>query len=147
MSRVKIESPESFHYKTEIQIGVNHLNYGNHLSNEQILVFAHEARLRCFVDMGVTEFDFWGPGLIQVDAEIVYQSEGHYRDLISVYLAFADFSRVGFKVNYRMFNETSKQNLAQANIGIVCFDYAQKKVKEVPSPFLEYINSLPKVTL
>jgi len=147
MPRVKINQPASFFYKTSIEIGVGHLNYGNHLSNEHILSFAHEARLRFFTELGATEFDFWGTGLIQSDAEIVYKSEGHYQDVIDVYIDIAELSRVGFRVNYLMSNRTTGKDLAIAAVGIVCFNYAQKKVQDLPIPFKEYLDSIEKIIL
>jgi 4-hydroxybenzoyl-CoA thioesterase len=135
MSRIKIDLPASYCYKTEFRIGVIQLNYGNHLSNEQVLVFAHEARLRYYKSLGQNEMDFFGTGVIQSDAAVVYKSEAFYDDIITVELAIEDISRVAFDVIYKMYNETQQKDMAYAKVGVVCFDYEKKKAQDVPEPF------------
>jgi len=142
MARIQLNRPDKFHYITQIRINVSMLNYGDHLSNEQILSMAHEARLRFFHSLGASEFDFWGPGLIQTDAAVVYRSEGHYADEIAVGLYITELSRAGFDVQYAMRNVTTDKDLAIAKTGIVCFDYDEKKVRELPEPFINLISKI-----
>jgi len=140
MARLKLTQPDKFHFITQIRINVSMLNYGNHLSNEQILSMAHEARLRFFHSLGASEFDFWGPGLIQTDAAVVYRSEGHYADEIAIGLFITDLSRAGFDVQYSMRNISTEKDLAIVKTGIVCFDYDEKKVRDLPEPFVKIIR-------
>ncbi len=46
MSRIKIEMPEKFIYKTEIPVRITDINYGGHLGNDSLLSIIHEARVR-----------------------------------------------------------------------------------------------------
>ena len=42
MARMKLEMPKKWAFKTEIDVRVGDLNYGNHLANQQFLAFAQE---------------------------------------------------------------------------------------------------------
>lgn len=144
MARIKIDIPEEFHFACSLELRLSQMNYGKHLSNEQILVMAHDTRERFFRSLGHSEMNLWGVGLIQADAAVVYKSEGMYLDEVEVLLAIEDVSRVGFDVVYLFRNVTQQCELARAKVGMVCFDYQIKKVQAVPAPFLEAINRLPK---
>lgn len=142
MSRIKIPEPEHIHFETKIQLRIEDMNYGNHLANEKVLAMAHEARLRFFNSMGANEFDFFGVGLIQADAGITYKSEGFYGDTILIQIGIQNLSRMGFDVNYRMYNESTQRELATLKTGVVCFDYTAKKPLSLPQEFIDALEKL-----
>ena len=45
MKRIKVEIPEKFSFETAIKVRVRDMNYGNHISNDSFLTFAHDARI------------------------------------------------------------------------------------------------------
>lgn len=132
MTRIKIDLPETFSFETIIQLQVGDMNYGNHMGNDVVLRLAHESRVRLLRSHGWTEMDFSGVGLIMADSVIQYKSEGFYGDNIRIHVQVCNFSRVGFDMYFRMFNETTKKDLAHVKTGMVCFDYNARKIKEVP---------------
>ena len=76
MPRIKIEIPERFIYKTEIPIRITDINYGGHLGNDSLLSIIHEARVRFLKNLGYSEANVEGSGIIMIDSAIQYKSEG-----------------------------------------------------------------------
>lgn len=139
MARIKIDLPKEFNFSTEMEVTIDSINYGGHLSNDKILAMAHEARLRYLKHIGATELDFFGVSLIMGDTAIVYKSEGFHLDKIKIEVTAGDISRVGFDLFYKFHNLTSGKELAHVKTGMVCFDYKERKVKEMPERFKQVI--------
>lgn len=135
MSRVRITEPKEYLFSVNIEVRVTDLNYGNHLANEKVLVFAQEARVQFLRSHGKSEVDFWGTSLIQGDAAISYQNEGFLANRIRVDVGIDNVSNSSFDFVYRMYNETTDKPLAMVKTRMVCFDYDVRKVTPVPQGF------------
>ena len=142
MSRVKIAIPEKFIYKTEIQIRISDINYGGHLGNDSVLSLVHEARLRFLKNLGYSESNVEGAGIIMIDAAVQYKSEGFYGDKLIVEVAVNDFSAIGCDIVYRLTNKKSNKEIAVAKTGIVFFDYEKRKTVPFPSAFKKKIEEI-----
>ncbi len=142
MSRVQIEMPKEFVFTTTLMIRIDDINYGGHLSNDKVLALAHESRLRLLQNLGYSELDLAGVSLIMADAAVVFRSEGFQGNHIQVEMAIENFSKMGFEVYYKMTNISTKKVLAQIKTGIVCYNYKEKKIKEVPKEFIEKVKAL-----
>ena len=132
MARIKLALPQTFSFSTKIPIRITDLNYGAHVGNDTILSLLHEARMQYLKAVGYTEFDFEGVGLIMADVAIKFKSEVFYGDIIEAFVTAGEFSKVGFDLYYRLLNNKSGKVAANAKTGMVCFDYATKKVVSVP---------------
>lgn len=137
MARMKIEMPTDWDFTYHIKIRVTDLNYGNHLANQHFLTYAQEARLKYFQSFGFSEKNFGGKGLIQADAAMVYQGEGHLDDEVEIKLTAIQSSGAGFDVFYQFFNLTKQKPMAQVRTAIVCFDYDLKKPIAIPLEVIE----------
>jgi acyl-CoA thioesterase FadM len=137
MARMKIDMPSDWAFKHHIKIRVTDLNYGNHLANQHFLTYAQEARLKYFQRFGFSEKDFGGKGLIQADAAIVYQGEGHLDDEVEIKVTAIQSSGAGFDVFYQFYNLTKQKAMAQVRTAIVCFDYDLKKPIAIPKEVLD----------
>jgi acyl-CoA thioesterase FadM len=135
LARVEIELPQTFPFTTEIPIRIGDVNYGGHLGNDAVLSLAHEARVRLFARHGWTEMDVGGPGIIMVDAAVVYRAEGAWGMTLRVDVAVADLRTRGCDLVYRLSDSTSGKEIARAKTGIVFFDYAARRIVHVPEPF------------
>ncbi|MFT5724991.1 MAG: acyl-CoA thioester hydrolase [Bacteroidia bacterium] len=140
MPRVKIIEPSKYIHKTHIKVRVTDLNYGNHLANESVLAYAHQARIAFLSEHGKSELDFWGTSLIQGDAAITYQSEGFLSNNISIELGLDDVSNSSFDFVYKMVNETTGKGLALVKTRMVCFNYDDRKVTPVPEGFKSLLD-------
>ena len=142
MSRIKIEIPEKFIYRTEIPIRITDINYGGHLGNDALLSIIHEARVRFLNQLGYSESNVEGVGIIMIDAGIQYKSEGFYGDELIAEIAVTDFSGSGCDIVYRLTNKKLNKELAVAKTGIVFFDYGKRKTVPVPVEFKKKIEDL-----
>jgi acyl-CoA thioesterase FadM len=142
MSRIKIVLPDKFIFKTEIPIRITDINYGGHLGNDSLLAIIHEARIRFLNNLGYSELDVDGSGIIMVDAAIQYKSEGFYKDDLLIEIAITDISSIGCDFVYRITNKKNEKEIALAKTGIVFYDYENKKTVKVPSAFIEKIEEL-----
>ena len=141
MSRIKIELPEKFIYKTEIPIRITDINYGGHFGNDSLLSIVHEARIRFFKSLGFEELDVEGVGIIMIDAQIQYKQEGFYGDILIIEIALTEFTSVGCDFVYRVTNKNTNKEIALAKTGIVFFDYEKRKSAPVPAEFKNKIES------
>jgi YbgC/YbaW family acyl-CoA thioester hydrolase len=135
MPRIKIDMPTHFAYETDMEVRVTDLNYGNHLGNDRVLAFAHEARARYIQWLGYGELNIEGLGIIVADCAVVYKSEAFFGDVLRIQIACSDFNKYGFDMLYRISNKATGAEVALAKTGIVCFNYASRKVASLPEAF------------
>lgn len=135
MSRIKIEMPDNYLFSTRLGIRISDINYGNHLGNDTVLSFMHEARVRFFKHYGYTEMDVDGFGIIMTDTSIIYKAEGFYGDELQIDVTVRDFNKYGCDIYYLVSNQKTAVEVAHAKTGIVFFDYKERKVVPVPEGF------------
>jgi acyl-CoA thioesterase FadM len=134
MPKTKIILPERFTFTTEIPIRITDLNYGGHVGNDSVLSILHEIRVQFLRHHEYTELDVAGAGLIMADVAIEFKSEVFYGETIRAFVAAAEFSRVGFDIYYKLEKLSGAKwvTVAVARTGMVCYNYAQKKIASVP---------------
>ena len=135
MERIKIKLPDNFHFSVDVRIRITDLNLGGHVGNDTFLSLMHEARHEYLKQWGYGEMSFAGYGLIMTDAAIEYKSELGQGDVIKISIAAAGFDKYGFDIFYKM--EIKKDDAlilaAKAKTGMICFDYANKKITMLPA--------------
>ena len=142
MSRIKILLPDKFPFTTKIPVRITDINYGNHVGNDSILSILHEARMQFLKNYGYTEKQFEGVGMIMRDAGIEFIKEIFYGDTIYASIAASGFSRFGFDIYYKLEKAISDKNVlvAAAKTGMVCFDYAKKKIVSLPESAIKNLQ-------
>ncbi|MBK6730941.1 MAG: thioesterase family protein [Bacteroidetes bacterium] len=138
MTRIHIEQPEKYLFKTEIAVRITDLNYGNHLANDSMLSIIHEARVQFLYELGYSEKDVEGTGLIMGDVAIQYKAEAFYGEILQIEIGVSDITRVAFDIIYKI--QTQNKLIAIAKTGMVCYDYTNKKIANVPLVFKEKID-------
>src|SRR5687768_12723612 len=129
--RIQLELPKTFSFQTKIPVRITDINYGNHLGNDAILSMMHEARLQFLQNLGYSELDMEGAGLIMSDTSIIYKGEGFYGDVLTVNVTAADLNKYGFDLYYLFANQHGKE-IAHAKTGMLCFNYATRKLIALP---------------
>lgn len=134
MARVKLDIPEKLIASFQIPVRIADINYGNHVGNDAFVSIIHEARMLWLKQYGYTELQIEGIGLIMSDLVIEFKNESFYGDVIKVKLGVAEISRVSFELYYQLFALRNNESvlLANAKSGMVCYDYAAKKVALLP---------------
>lgn len=139
MARVKITIPEKWLFDCTIPVRIADINYGQHLGNDALVSMLHEARVQWLQALNYSELNIEGAGLIMADLAVIYKNESFYGDLLLFKLYLGETSAVSFELVYEVINLQQKQ-IAIAKTGMVCFNYALKKVSELPLPFLQKIG-------
>jgi acyl-CoA thioester hydrolase len=134
MPRIKIDLPETFSFTTSFAVRVTDLNYGNHVGNDTVLSFLHEARMQFLQSLGYSELNLEGVSLIMADAALVFKNEMYYGDDLLISIRPVDFSRVGFDLLYKIEKKSEGKQIlaATAKTAMICFDYGLKKVVHLP---------------
>ena len=145
MARVQVEIPESFVFQTDLAIRVSDLNYGGHVGNDSILSIMQEARVLYYRSLGFnSELSFAGSvGQIITDAVIQYKAESFFGDVLSISIAVANFNKYGFDMIYLLTNQDTGKEVARGKTGIVCFDYAKRKIASIPDALLQQLKKSP----
>jgi acyl-CoA thioesterase FadM len=132
MSRIKLTIPKHLPFTCRVPIRITDLNYGGHLGNDKVLTLLHEARALFFSHFGYAENAAEGTSFIMGDCAILYKAEGFYGQVLRCEVGAGDFTNVSFDIFYRLTIEGEEKLLAEAKTGLVCFDYAVRKVRPVP---------------
>jgi acyl-CoA thioester hydrolase len=135
MVRVKIETPAAWLFSTEIPVRITDINYGNHMGNDAFLGIVHEARMRWLRQYGWTELLFDKVGLIMVDIAVRFKSLAVYGDTLTVSVAPAELTRLGFDLLYLAVKKATGEEVARARTGMIFFDYAKNKMTPMPEAF------------
>jgi acyl-CoA thioester hydrolase len=143
MSRVKIDIPADFTFSTNIPVRITDINYGGHVGNDTMLSMLHEARAQYLAHYNYTELNCGGPGLIMSDVAIEFKNELFYGDIIIASVTAGAFSKVAFDVYYKLEKHGSNGNItiAVAKTGMVCYDYAAKKIVSIPPEVKEKLTT------
>ncbi|MFV0604733.1 MAG: acyl-CoA thioesterase [Niabella sp.] len=134
MPRIKIVLPETFSFTTSISVRITDVNYGGHVGNDAILSLLHEARMQFLAKYGYSEMNMGGSGLIMADVAIEFKQEAFYGDDLKISVTASDFGRVNFDIFYKVEKEVEGKKIlvAVAKTGMLCYDYALKKLTRVP---------------
>lgn len=135
MARIKLDLPESFPFRTEIEVRHSDMNRGGHLGNDALVSLLNEARIRFYGSMGYREEDIEGAGTIMSDAVIVYKAESFAGDTLAFEVTAGEFSRSGCDLYYRVTHTQTGVEVARAKTAIGFFDYGARKMIAVPEGF------------
>ncbi|ELR68696.1 hypothetical protein C900_05879 [Fulvivirga imtechensis AK7] len=138
MARIKIDLPAHVQFQTTVTVRISDLNYGNHVGNDSILTIIHEGRMQFLRHLGFKdelnlENDI---GIIIADAAVVYKAESFYADRLNIEISTDDFSKYGFDMYYKITREESGKEVARGKTGIVCMDYKERKIANIPERLL-----------
>jgi len=142
MERIKIDLPEIFQFTTEVTVRVSDVNYGGHLGNDSILSLVHEARLRFLKNLGFSESNIAGTGIIMFDAAIQYKSQAYHGDILVLDIVVENFIRSGCDFLFKITNKLTGKEIARAKTGIAFFDYEKNKMVPVPEKFKALVLNL-----
>lgn len=118
----------------DLSVRVSDLNYGNHVGNDSVLTLMQEARALFYKSLGFkNEIELDGPiGQVVADAAVVYKSESFFGDVLRIEIALGEFHKYGFDLFYKITNKATYKEVARGKTGIICFDYAIRKMATVP---------------
>lgn len=143
MARLRLPLPTPVIYRTSLEIRIEHINYGQHVSNDSYLRLAHEARLRWLKSAELSEIQSDQTGLIMSDASLVYKAEARWGEILWVDLGVTDLTTHSFDLIY-LFRSESGVEYARCKTAMVGFNYQTKKVAPLSEAYLQLISTRAK---
>jgi acyl-CoA thioester hydrolase len=137
MDRVTINLPEQFEFSTEIEVRMADVNAGGHLGNHCLIALLNEGHLKYMQFKGFPELLVDGRAMINADLAVIYKSEMFYGNVLAIEVAAANFDKYGLDILYHVTNKSTGKVSAVAKMGMLFFDYAERKIAEVPQRFKE----------
>jgi len=137
MDRVSINLPEEFEFCAELEVRMADVNAGGHLGNHCLIALLNEGHLKYMQFKGFPELLVDGRAMINADLAVVYKSEMFYGNVLAIEVAAANFDKYGLDILYRVTNRSTGKVSAVAKMGMLFFDYAERKIAEVPQRFKE----------
>lgn len=135
MARIKIALPEHLPFVTELMIYIEHINEGQHLDNARLLGLVAEARCRLLAELGFSQVDIGGAGIILADVAAQYRSEAFHGERLLCAMGIADPHRYSFDLVWQLTESASGREVARGKHGVVTFDYAKREKAPVPDAF------------
>ena len=134
MSHAKIEMPSSYKFTCEIPVRITDVNYGGHVGNDAILSIIHEARMQFLEQMGYSEMNLGGVGLMMTRVGIEYKRELFHKETVIASVAVGEISSKGFDLYYLLekITDGKKQTFVNAFSSMICYSYENKKVTNLP---------------
>jgi len=118
-------------------VTIGDINYGRHLGNDRALVIFQEARIRYLESFGLSEGNIGeGKGLVVVEAGCRYLREVFLHDELEVQVTLGEVQGKKATFLFSVARKSDGQQVLAGSTAILAFDYAQRKVAELPEPFL-----------
>ena len=136
MARIKLQMPEAFTFKTQIDVRITDINYANHLGNDALLSIIHEARLRFLNHYGYSEMDIEGLGTMMADVVIIYKAQSYYGDRLNIEIGLGEISKKSCDLYYRITKEKATV-VALCKTAIVFYDFLSQKPARIPGGFIK----------
>jgi acyl-CoA thioester hydrolase len=141
MSRIKVQLPPNSIAQFNIPVRITDINYGNHVGNNAIVEIIHEARVQFLNNYGFTELNVAGTALIMNELLVEFKNESFYKDLLQVKIFIGEISSKSFEIFYLITVEKNGTDkiIAKAKTGMVCYNYAEKKIETLPAKLKEIL--------
>ena len=140
MPRVKLEPLEKYGFSINLPVRTTDLNSADHLAAYALVGMLDEAYARFIRQLNLEKPGFGADNLgsINADLQVNYQGEGMLHDDLLIELGLGELGGKSFRVHYRV--TSASKPIALAEIGVVCFDYREKKPALLPEVFLEAVS-------
>jgi len=130
-----IETPDEFQHETSVQVRVDDINIGGHLSNDAILRISLEAQLQFFKSQGWHENSKENPGVIMKSVSIDYISQAYHGDTLIIKTAADNARKYDFTLIHLLENKGTGSVVAKVKAHFFCFDYTAQKIRSIPQNF------------
>lgn len=142
MKKERIEFPQHVIWTGTKTIQKEDINFANHMGNERILVWADDIRAQALAAIGWTsEQMIQSHGIIVANHTVVYHSEGFLDDEIQIEVGIDHLTECSFDMVIRLQKKGAERYFISLRTGIICFDYAERKIAEIPSEFHQKLQT------
>lgn len=137
MAKLVIDLPKEFIFSTNLQVRIGDCSGGVHLGNHFLISYLNEALMTMLKSGGFSDLSISGYSFINSDLSVSYLSESIHGDILNIKIAIDAYHKYGCDLLFRVENETTGVQTAAAKMGMLFFDYPNKRLGEVPQVFRE----------
>ena len=130
---------DGFKFVMPYDVRVADVNYGAHVSNAAVLSFFQDARIAYLKQLGCSELDIGGCGIILPEAHVQYRAEMFLGDLLQIGVRTELLQKSSFVMMYRI--ERDGIVTAEGTTNLVAFDYSRRKPVRVPQEFRTRVDA------
>lgn len=124
-------------FTAKYTVGIGDINYGGHLGNDKALIIFHDARIQFLTHYGLSEINIGeSKGIIMVDAQVKYLRQVGLHDALTIEINIEVENAKKFVMRYTVKNVKTKKEVISGATTMLCFDYADQKVKQLPESFI-----------
>ncbi len=127
-------------FSTILEVRIDDINYGNHLGHDSIVSLLHEARVRFLKEIGYTELNIEGLGILVTNLVVNYLNEAFYSDKITINIEIGDVTRTSLQLIYQAMIQEKNKEIAKALTTITFYNYQKSKVAKIPQQFFSSIG-------
>ena len=127
-----------FNFSFPLQVRISDVNYGNHVSYAYYLLYFQDARIAYLNNLGFSELDIGGKGIIVTEVNCKYKRELKLGDNLDVHCKVSSLSSKGFEMDYEI--KRAGKSCATSHMNFLCFDYNEKKVSALPEVFSKKVS-------
>ncbi len=129
-----------FKFSIPLKVRISDVNYGNHVSYAYYLLYFQDSRIGYLNNLGFSEMDIGGKGIIVTEVNCKYKRELKLGDELDVYCKVNALSKKGFEMDYEI--KRGGKSCATSHMNFLCFDYETKKVSDLPVVFKDKVKDL-----
>ncbi|MEJ2039613.1 MAG: thioesterase family protein [Desulfosarcinaceae bacterium] len=130
-------NPLSFCIHLDVRAG--DLNYGNHVSHHNYFLYFQEARIAYLGQLGYTEMDIEGLGMVIAEAGCRYKHELLLGDKLGVCCGISEIKAKAFTFEYAIVR--GETLCATGSTACLCLDRTLRKVVPLPPAFTAAVQA------
>jgi acyl-CoA thioesterase FadM len=142
MAHVKIDFPSQALYSQQLRVRITDINAANHLGFDNMVGILNDVAAGFLEAHGVSRTAPGGISVIFTDLSVRYMAEAFFGDILTVEVALGGRSPKGIDLLLKTTNRDSQKIISLARIGILFFDYQQRRPVPVTEDFLQRISSV-----
>lgn len=131
-----MKNDQTFAGSSTIRVG--DINYGGHMGNDKALLLFHDARINFLEQVGFSESNIGGPGLIMAEAHVFFKKELFRGDEVKTYVHIENLRSISFEMHYSVMRDQEEVILGSTKM--IAFDYDKRKITKIPQTFVEVIS-------
>ena len=141
MARIQIDFPSQTLYSQQLRVRITDINAANHLGFDNMVGILNDVAAGFLETYGVSRVASGGVSVIFTDLTVRYMAEAFFGDVLTVEVALGDRSSKGVDLLMRTTSKNSHKIISLARIGVLFFDYQQRRPVLMPEGFLRRISS------
>jgi acyl-CoA thioester hydrolase len=128
-----------FKFSIPITVRIGDINYGNHVGYQIYLLYFQEARIAYLKNMGYSERDVAGYGMIVSSVECKYKKELLLGEEFRVECRISELKSKALTMEYRVVKGETLHALGSTSN--LCFDRQARKVGRWPQVFVDAVQT------